>query len=55
MNETLMGSMGDKEIMEAMNEMDPRKAPGIDDLSSFLFKEIETWSRQTLSDIVRKC
>lgn len=39
MSETLMGPVGEKEIMEAMNQMDSRKAPGIDGLSGLFFKE----------------
>ncbi|PPR87341.1 hypothetical protein GOBAR_AA33348 [Gossypium barbadense] len=39
MNEALMGQFTDKEIMDAFDHMDPRKATGIDGLSDLFFKE----------------
>ncbi|KAG8482208.1 hypothetical protein CXB51_026860 [Gossypium anomalum] len=39
MNKKLMKEFTDSEIMEAFNQMDPRKAPGIDGLSGNFFKE----------------
>lgn len=40
MNEELTRTVGEKEIREALDHMDPRKAPGIDGLSSLFLKRI---------------
>ncbi|KAH1114480.1 hypothetical protein J1N35_007858 [Gossypium stocksii] len=43
MNEALMGQFTDKEIMDAFDHMDPRKAPGIDGPSDLFFQK--NWLR----------